>query len=235
MEYWQKDLLGVSEGAFCEHATFKKIQAAARALGFEQCAFGLQLPCWSTGSRTIVLNNYAAPEWLRFIDQEFLQHDPRDPPGYCNLDPKAWNEKVWLATTAVRDEALAIGRHVGWLQSSAIAFGLAGILTLSRSDELLSSEALASRADHLRWLVKVSHMTLCGILASKPRETVHMSKREIDVLRWSADGKTTSEVAQIMALSENTIKFHIKNAASKLGRANKVAAVARAVRIGLLN
>jgi len=235
MNTWQEELLDGSEDDLCEHAAFNKIEAAAQALGFEQCAFALQLPSWSGGNRALVLNNYPALQWRRYLSREFLQPDPLDSPGYCKLDPIVWSEKILRATHAVREEARVAGQSVGWLQSSAISLGLAGILTLSRSDEMLSRKALASRADDLRWLVRVSHITLCGIFVSRPKEAVSLTRREIDVLQWSAEGKTTGEVAQIMALSENTIKFHIKKSTEKLGSANKTAAVVRAVRIGLLN
>jgi len=42
----------------CEHAVFKKIEAAAQALGFEHCAYGLRVPLPLSSPKTIILNNY---------------------------------------------------------------------------------------------------------------------------------------------------------------------------------
>ena len=73
MKYWQENLLGATEGAQCEHAAFKKIETGAWALGFEHCAFGLRVAQPFPGSRTIVLNHYAAPWWVRYITRQSMQ------------------------------------------------------------------------------------------------------------------------------------------------------------------
>jgi DNA-binding CsgD family transcriptional regulator len=61
-----------------------------------------------------------------------------------------------------------------------------------------------------------------------------LSKREIECLRWSADGKTSWEIAQILTRSERTIVFHLTNAAQKLGAVNRRQAVVRAIALGLI-
>ncbi|MCZ2903682.1 helix-turn-helix domain-containing protein [Burkholderia thailandensis] len=54
------------------------------------------------------------------------------------------------------------------------------------------------------------------------------------ILRWHADGKTAAEIGEILQISMDTVKFHTKNAVTKLGAANKTAAVARAAILGFL-
>ncbi|MBV7484551.1 helix-turn-helix domain-containing protein [Bordetella sp. BOR01] len=61
-----------------------------------------------------------------------------------------------------------------------------------------------------------------------------LSNRERDCLHWSALGKTSWETAIILGVSERTVNFHIGNACSKLGVYNRRAAVALALRQGLL-
>ena len=63
---------------------------------------------------------------------------------------------------------------------------------------------------------------------------VMLSAREAEVLRWMADGKTSSEAARILALSERTVNFHVSSALAKLGAANKTAAVVKAALLGLI-
>jgi LuxR family transcriptional regulator len=55
------------------------------------------------------------------------------------------------------------------------------------------------------------------------------------VLKWTGDGKTSSEISEILVLSTDTVNFHLKNAISKLGVANKTAAVVCAAMLGMLN
>ncbi len=54
------------------------------------------------------------------------------------------------------------------------------------------------------------------------------------MLRWTADGKTSAEIAEIMAVSERTVNFHVNSAVSKLGASNKTSAVVRAAMLGLM-
>jgi DNA-binding response OmpR family regulator len=61
-----------------------------------------------------------------------------------------------------------------------------------------------------------------------PRE-VDLSQRELDVLTWSARGKTSDEIAGILELSKRTVDFHMDNARAKLGVATRIQAVVKAI------
>ncbi|MEW7980957.1 MAG: helix-turn-helix transcriptional regulator [Candidatus Sedimenticola endophacoides] len=64
--------------------------------------------------------------------------------------------------------------------------------------------------------------------------TVQLTEREIMVLRWTAEGKTSGEISSILDITERTVNFHIANAMVKLNAVNKTAAVIRAAMVGLL-
>jgi len=59
-----------------------------------------------------------------------------------------------------------------------------------------------------------------------------LSQRELECLRWSAEGKTSSEISQIMSLSEHTINYYLVSAARKLDAVNRIQAVAQSIREG---
>jgi DNA-binding response OmpR family regulator len=61
-----------------------------------------------------------------------------------------------------------------------------------------------------------------------PRD-VDLSQRELDVLTWSARGKTSDEIAGILDLSKRTVDFHMDNARAKLGVATRIQAVVKAI------
>jgi LuxR family transcriptional regulator, quorum-sensing system regulator LasR len=63
---------------------------------------------------------------------------------------------------------------------------------------------------------------------------VTLSPRQLEVLRWMAQGKTGWEVAVIMDCSEATVNYHLKQAFRKLDVTNKVQAVSRAMSLGFL-
>ena len=59
-------------------------------------------------------------------------------------------------------------------------------------------------------------------------KTVALNEREVEVLTWSARGKTSAEIAKILGLTKRTIDFHIDNAREKLGAATRTEAVLKA-------
>ena len=61
-----------------------------------------------------------------------------------------------------------------------------------------------------------------------------LSDREQEVLDQLAHGKTNKEIAGQLELTENTVKFHLKNLFSKLGVHRRTEATAEARRLGLL-
>lgn len=235
MKYWQEDLLSITDGLQSKQTVFKKIEAAARALGFEHCAYGLQVPHSVSSPKTIVLNSYTASWWARYVSEDYLQTDSSVLPGRRTPTPLVWNDEVVGSARQLWDEAQCRGLRIGMMQSSLDALGIAGMLTLSRLHQSLSGEELASQEIKMRWLVNVAHLTLSRICTSRLREQAPLTAREIEVLRWTADGKTSSEVSSILALSEHTVNFHVKNAVAKLQTANKTAAVVRAAMLGWLN
>jgi DNA-binding response OmpR family regulator len=67
-----------------------------------------------------------------------------------------------------------------------------------------------------------------------PSGDVRLSDREIETLTWAARGKTSAEIAQIVGTTKRTVDFHIDNARSKLGVANRTEAVMKAARDRLI-
>lgn len=62
-----------------------------------------------------------------------------------------------------------------------------------------------------------------------------LTRRETDCLSWTAEGKTSSEIAEILGLSEHTVNHYLNRAARKLETVNRAAAVAKALRRGWIS
>jgi len=62
-----------------------------------------------------------------------------------------------------------------------------------------------------------------------------LTSREVECLHWMAAGKTSGEIAIILAISESTVNFHLKNTLTKLNSNNRVQAVAKAVYGGIIS
>ncbi|WP_374429840.1 LuxR C-terminal-related transcriptional regulator [Rhizobium sp. AB2/73] len=61
-----------------------------------------------------------------------------------------------------------------------------------------------------------------------------LTDREIDCLNWTAAGKTSAEIAEILSLSEHTVNHYLNRATKKLDTVNRTQAVAKALRVGLI-
>jgi DNA-binding CsgD family transcriptional regulator len=61
-----------------------------------------------------------------------------------------------------------------------------------------------------------------------------LTPRELETLRWTMEGKTAWEVANVLGISERTAVLHANNAMHKLGCVNKHQAVLKALRMGLI-
>ncbi|MEQ1593227.1 MAG: XrtB/PEP-CTERM-associated transcriptional regulator EpsA [Thiobacillaceae bacterium] len=93
----------------------------------------------------------------------------------------------------------------------------------------------------LELLVPPMHGALIRVLANKqavqPKAaTVRpvISVREQEVLHWLREGKTNWEIAQILGLSEKTVKNHVQHIMVKLRVNNRTQAVAKAISIKLI-
>jgi DNA-binding NarL/FixJ family response regulator len=70
--------------------------------------------------------------------------------------------------------------------------------------------------------------------APEPRSPDSLTERELDVLRLVVAGLRNKEIAASLGISENTVKFHLRNILDKLHAQSRAEAVARAVREGLV-
>jgi DNA-binding CsgD family transcriptional regulator len=237
MKNWQEELLLITDRIGCQREVFGKIESAAKALGFDYCAYGLRVPVPISNPKTVLLSNYSAIWQSRYKAARYLLTDPTVIHGRKSQTPLVWSDAVFSAARFFWDEARSFGLNFGWAQSSLDAVGVGGMLTLARSHEVLTKQELYSKEIKMRWLVSVAHLTLSRIIIAEMSKSLksHLTAREVEVLKWTADGKTTGEISNILIVSDNTVNFHIKNAVAKLQAANKTAAVVRAAVLGLLN
>lgn len=61
------------------------------------------------------------------------------------------------------------------------------------------------------------------------RLDVSLTHREKEILTWVKDGKSTGEIASILKISQDTVKFHMKNVFQKLGATSRSQAIAVAI------
>ena len=61
-----------------------------------------------------------------------------------------------------------------------------------------------------------------------------LSPREIEVLKWIAEGKSNKEIAALLFISEGTVKTHVLSIHEKLGVSDRTEAAVTAIKRGIL-
>jgi two-component system nitrate/nitrite response regulator NarL len=122
--------------------------------------------------------------------------------------------------SAVAYRALAEGA-VGFLSKEASAATVCdAIVAAHRGETVMSPEVQGGIAEEIR-------------LRAAP-ERVALSGREREVLELIAEGQSAPEIAKQLHLSPATVKGHLQGLYEKLGVSERAAAVAEAMRRGLL-
>jgi len=69
---------------------------------------------------------------------------------------------------------------------------------------------------------------------NKHDSPLNLTKRQLECLTWSAAGKSSFEIGQILEISERGVNWHFTNAMKVLSSVSRIQAVARAVHLGLI-
>lgn len=67
-----------------------------------------------------------------------------------------------------------------------------------------------------------------------PEKNIYLTVREREILTWAATGKTDSEIASILNMSEHTVDTHLRHVFTKLGANTRSLAITKALSIGLI-
>ena len=138
------------------------------------------------------------------------------------VKPSLHHEHLELLIATLRAELTELGVRFTRIQSGA----------LEANGELTPKDVTQAVA----WaLGQPRHLAVCDIdIQPAPLARPALTRREQEVLAWTACGKTSDEISRILDLSVSGVNFHVTNFLSKLDTCNKMAAVARATQLGLL-
>lgn len=102
---------------------------------------------------------------------------------------------------------------------------------LSRSSQCnVQAETMALIMPHIdNALRKIQHLTCVVTVAqlnAKHATLASLSSREFEIIEWIKSGKTNQEIGQILNISQNTVKSHLKRIFQKLNVSKRAQAVA---------
>jgi LuxR family transcriptional regulator, quorum-sensing system regulator SolR len=236
MKAWQENQLQALQSIQSEQQLFQAILSLGKELGFDHCAYGLRMPIPLTNPKTFMINNYPTAWQTQYQAKNYLAIDPTVQRAMRSLLPVLWTDELFCPTSELWEEARSFGLRFGWAQSIHDFNGTGSMLTLVRSNDPILKTELDVKIFKMIWLCQVAHLGMSRCLTPKlmPEVNAKLSNREIAVLRWTAEGKTSGDISCILNIAERTVNFHINNAITKLNAANKTSAAIKAAMLGLL-
>ena len=237
MDPWKEDLLQTFQSIECERQVLAMASEMARKLEFDYCAYGLRMPLPLARPKTAMFSNYPAVWQARYQAQEYQAIDPTVRHAMRSPSPVVWSDDLFAPARELWEEARSFGLQAGLAYTCRDAGGMGGMLTLARAGESVTTAEWQAKACHILWLVQAVHLSMIRVVALKlqPEIAVQLSRREVEALRWTGEGKTSGEISGILNITERTVNFHISKAMAKLNAVNKTAAVLQAAMLGLLS
>lgn len=149
-------------------------------------------------------------------------------------EPAAAGDLAWLP----QDPLLAAGPVVshGWTVPIHDALGRVAALSFTGAQGFgaFCHEVETHRATlHVMACYFHAHVHKAQVMQDRT-PTAGLTPRELQCLGWAAQGKSRTDIGQIIGVSPRTIKFHLENAQRKLNVAHTTQAVLRAALLGLI-
>lgn len=180
------------------------------------------------------------PKWVKhYVERDYLRVDPVVIGCFQRFHPVEWKKLDWSSKAARAFLQDAIAHGVGNQGFSIPIRGPSGQFALFTVSQSCSDAEWADfTGRHQRELILIAHYFNRRALEMErgraPEPTRGLSPREIDALTYLAMGYARGQVADMLDISEHTLRAYIESARFKLGALNTVHAVARALSEGLI-
>ena len=209
----------------------------ARGLGFYGARYiHIGIRWWDLVQTETPLRFLSTSDMPEDEDKDWLLRDPSVARAQTGFVPFAWSTRTGEGSTELQ-------RH--WLErerSRGISAGVAvpvqdsasgpAYLSLFGFDEAAAADLIDRHAPELAFVAAQFH-TLAKLLVEPCDWAPPLSRREIEILRLAALGKTYQESAEVLGVSHRTIEYHLRKASEKLGAVTKIRAVVLALSMGL--
>lgn len=186
---------------------------------------------------TIVHARGFSQEWLDLYERaDFRSKDPIPRRVLENGSLMTWREAMRAGPNTAENEAyFETMREYGLVHGFGIPlFGLHGRDAYAAFDFGRPLDEVGNREiGVVRTVAQAAHQRVCVLIERTPRK-ISLSEREREVLEWFAGGKSLTVTADIMGLSPDTVKTYARRIYTKLDASDRVGAVVKALRLGLV-
>lgn len=210
-----------------------------RRLGFEFFSASLGVDRLGGVTQFVSVHNTPVSYVASFMDEDAARKDPVMQHCKRSYLPKVWDQSTYVAAgqAGLWEHQASFGYHAGICVAMHMPNGVHFVLGVDR-DQPIASDALEDGrvvADLQLFFAYAQQVAveLLGEGATPKMQSVVLSLRELECLRWTMEGKTAWEVGRILNIAEQTAARHLHNASRKLGCINKHQAVVKALHLQL--
>ena len=199
--------------------------------GFESiayAAFNVPLP---DAHGPVYQNTYCDPWRVHYHRNQFIAIDPVVHFALSGMLPTDWQELRLRPGGRVLNEAGAFG-----IGQQGLTLPMRGVhgetAAFSISARLSDSKWRQLKKQYIRDLQSLAnyfHVSVLHRLGLDQPQIKLMSARELECLKWAALGKSASETAIIINITDRTVAFHLSSARYKLNCLTTTQAVAKAL------
>lgn len=218
----------------------ESVEAALRKLqqnyGLDNITYHLAQTVMSKVDSLYVRTTYPA-EWVgRYLLRNYMAIDPVVVEGFERSLPFFWDElEITEASTRLLNDARAHGLGGnGYSIPVTDRSGRRALVSFNGSEANWRDFVTHYRSDWMELSQRI-HLKAMRELHGEDDPTPVLSPRELECLHWSALGKDHKAVAIILSISEHTARDYLKSARIKLGCANIAQAIAKALKLRIIN
>ncbi len=220
---------------------FELFVETMRGFGFDRLNFSVKRDPWlpPEAQGFGIISTYPADWQQYYIERDFARIDPVLRRATSLVNPFTWRQiERQRGLTPQQRRFLKEGEAAGLYNGKGIPFNggstqIAGIAlaTSSRSaDHFADLDLLSAFANHFYCRFK----SIMGLTMPTQPSTSPLSPRETEILQWITFGKSDDQISAILAISDNTVAYHLKQIFLKLNAATRVQAVVVALASGLI-
>ena len=182
----------------------------------------------------VLIQNWPDAWYHHYIEKGHYDHDPVVRNIENTMQPQRWRDIVHSKQYTPRQkrvmlDAAEFGLNDGYMIP---IYGASHLLNcVSLSGEQLELPPPAPDALHMvsMYAHEASRTVLEAAMPRVKKKDIKLTRREREILKWVAKGKTDAEIAVICNISHKTAGHHVSSAIHKMDAVNRAQAVAHAI------
>jgi len=211
----------------------------AKEWGFDHFHYGGTFPESVAKPRMITLSVWPSQLLHSYYENDYYKYDQVISHFMSRSEPFTWDmldfEKSPKESWNLQMECDSVGVRAGVSVIHRGSSGEQAVLTFSADQDRNAFSVHARKmAPYVQQILLLAHRQVCRLYEGLKSVSIQLTVREKQCLVWAADGKTSAEIATILAIGAQTVVQHLTNATNKLGVSSRQHAISKVLSHRLL-